>query len=130
MTHRLRLLVALVFVAVAGLGATCQSPIEAPAEVSPALPPLAGLDAPVDFEREVKPVLEARCVACHAAMPSRFGFVQPPKGVVLESAEQIGQHAAKIAETVGNRTMPIGNLTQMTDDERALVAAWFAQRAR
>jgi uncharacterized membrane protein len=26
--------------------------------------------------------------------------------------------------------MPIGNLTQMTDDERALVAAWFAQRAR
>ena len=79
---------------------------------------------------EVKAVLDARCVACHAATPSRFGFVQPPKGVVLETAEQIGQHAAKIAETVGNRTMPIGNLTQMTDDERALVAAWFAQRAR
>ena len=33
--------------------------------------------------------------------------------------EQIGQNAAKIAETVGNRYMPIGNLTQMTDDERA-----------
>ena len=30
--------------------------------------------------------------------------------------EQIGQNAAKIAETVGNRYMPIGNLTQMTDD--------------
>jgi len=26
--------------------------------------------------------------------------------------------------------MPIGNLTQMTDDERALLAAWFAQGAK
>ena len=78
---------------------------------------------------EVKAVLDARCLACHAAAPTQFGFVQPPKGVVLETAEQIGQHAAKIAETVGNRYMPIGNLTQMTEDERALVAAWFAQRA-
>jgi uncharacterized membrane protein len=25
--------------------------------------------------------------------------------------------------------MPLGNLTQMTDDERALIAAWFAQGA-
>jgi uncharacterized membrane protein len=50
--------------------------------------------------------------------------------VLLETPEQIGQNAAKIAETVGNRYMPIGNLTQMTDDERALVAAWFAQGAK
>jgi uncharacterized membrane protein len=79
---------------------------------------------------EVKAVLDARCLACHAAAPAGFGFVQPPKGLVLETDEQIGQHAAKIAETVASRYMPIGNLTQMTDDERALVAAWFAQRAR
>jgi len=26
--------------------------------------------------------------------------------------------------------MPIGNLTQMTDDERGIVAAWFAQGAK
>ena len=49
---------------------------------------------------------------------------------MLETPEQIGQNAAKIAETVGNRYMPIGNLTQMTDEERALVAAWFAQGAK
>ena len=47
-----------------------------------------------------------------------------------KTPDQIGQNAAKIAETVGNRYMPIGNLTQMTDDERALVAAWFAQGAK
>ncbi len=79
---------------------------------------------------KVKTVLDARCVGCHAAQPTQAGFAQPPKGIVLETPEQIGQNAAKIAETVGNRYMPIGNLTQMTDDERALVAAWFAQGAK
>jgi len=78
----------------------------------------------------VKSVLDARCIGCHATQPTQAGFAQPPKGVVLETPEQIGQNAAKIAETVGNRYMPIGNLTQMTDDERALVAAWFAQGAK
>jgi uncharacterized membrane protein len=79
---------------------------------------------------QVKAVLDARCLSCHAAEPTHAGFAQPPKGVVLETAGQIGQHAAKIAETVGNRYMPIGNLTQMTDDERGMVAAWFAQGAK
>jgi len=91
--------------------------------------PTAAASRDVPFA-EVKAVLDARCVGCHAATPTQPGFAQPPKGVMLETAEQVGQHAAKIAETVGNRYMPIGNLTQMTDDDRALVAAWFAQRAR
>jgi uncharacterized membrane protein len=79
---------------------------------------------------QLKTVLDARCVGCHAERPTHAGFAQSPKGVVLETSEQIGQNAAKIAETVGNRYMPIANLTQMTDDERALVAAWFAQGAK
>jgi uncharacterized membrane protein len=79
---------------------------------------------------QVKAVLDARCIPCHAAQPTQPGFAQPPKGVLLETSEQIGQNAPKIAETVANRYMPIGNLTQMTDDERAVVAAWFAQGAK
>ncbi|MDH5246959.1 MAG: urate hydroxylase PuuD [Betaproteobacteria bacterium] len=95
--------------------------------IAPAPTKSAGGD--VTFE-QVKTVLNARCVGCHAAQPTQAGFAQPPKGVVLESAEQIGQNAAKIAETVGNRYMPIGNLTRMTDEERGMVAAWFAQGAK
>jgi uncharacterized membrane protein len=79
---------------------------------------------------DVKAVMAARCASCHAAQPTQEGFAQPPKGVVLETPEQIVQHAAKVAETVANRYMPIGNLTQMTDAERTLVAAWYAQGAR
>jgi uncharacterized membrane protein len=79
---------------------------------------------------EAKAVIDRRCVSCHAATPTQEGFAQPPKGVMLHDAANISQHAAKVAETVGNRYMPIGNLTQMTDDERALIAAWFAQGAK
>ena len=79
---------------------------------------------------KVQAVLDKRCVPCHAVAPKQEGFAQPPKGVVLETPDQIAANSAKIAETVANKYMPIGNLTQMTDDERALVAAWIAQGAK
>jgi uncharacterized membrane protein len=77
----------------------------------------------------VQGVLKERCLQCHASQPTQPGFAQPPKGVLLETPEQVAANAPKIAETVGNKYMPIGNLTQMTDDERALIATWFAQGA-
>jgi uncharacterized membrane protein len=77
----------------------------------------------------VQNVLKERCLQCHASLPTQPGFAQPPKGVLLETPEQVAANAPKIAETVGNKYMPIGNLTQMTDNERALIATWFAQGA-
>jgi len=78
----------------------------------------------------VQDVINRRCVGCHASQPRQEGFAQPPKGVILETAEQIVAQAPKINETVTTRYMPIGNLTQMTDGERALIDAWFAQGAK
>ncbi|KAB2970813.1 urate hydroxylase PuuD [Zoogloea sp.] len=75
-------------------------------------------------------VVDHRCTTCHADKPTREGFAQPPKGVVLQTPEQIGQHAAKIAETVSSGYMPLGNLTGITDTERQLIARWYAQGAR
>ncbi len=75
-------------------------------------------------------IVAARCAGCHAAQPTMAGFAQPPKGVMLESAEQILMHAPKIAETVASRYMPIGNLTQMTDVERESIAVWFRDGAK
>ncbi len=77
-----------------------------------------------------KQVVDHRCTTCHADRPTREGFAQPPKGVVLQTPEQIGQHAAKIAETVSSGYMPLGNLTGITDTERQLIARWYAQGAR
>ena len=79
---------------------------------------------------EVRVIVAQRCVGCHAAQPTMAGFAQPPKGVTLETAEQILAHAPKVAETVASRYMPIGNLTQMTDAERERIAAWFREGAK
>ena len=75
-------------------------------------------------------VFNQRCISCHAETPTQPGFAVAPKDVRLDSAAQVAQHAAKIAEVVANRYMPIGNLTQMTDAERAIVAQWFAAGAK
>lgn len=76
---------------------------------------------------EVKAVIALRCISCHAGKPTQPGFVQPPKGVILETEQQMLQHAATIGQTVQSRYMPIGNLTGMTDDERSLVVRWAGQ---
>jgi uncharacterized membrane protein len=92
-------------------------------------PQLANAAGGPSFER-VHAIMKTRCATCHAASPTQPGFAQPPKGVLLETPEQIGQHVAKVQETVASRYMPIGNLTGMTDEERAVVAAWYAAGAR
>jgi uncharacterized membrane protein len=75
----------------------------------------------------VEPIIQQRCVPCHAQTPTQPGFSQPPKGIVLQSRHQINQHGAIIAQTVGSKYMPIGNLTGMTDQERSTVMSWLAQ---
>ena len=76
-------------------------------------------------------VLNARCVACHSAKPTQPGFVQPPAGLILDSPDRIRSAALKInQQVVVGRVMPPGNLTGLTDDERALIADWFAQGAK
>ena len=47
----------------------------------------------------------------------------------MAGRDHIGQHIAKIKETVGSGYMPLGNLTSMTDEERKLILVWAAQGA-
>ena len=79
-------------------------------------------------EAQIAEIINSRCVACHAGTPTQPGFVEAPLGIVLESSQQILSRAERIAATVQTRYMPIGNLTGMTDSERATVASWYAQR--
>jgi uncharacterized membrane protein len=78
----------------------------------------------------VKAIMAQRCIACHAEKPTFEGFAQAPKGVMLETPEQIAAHAVMSAQTVASGYMPLGNLTQITDAEREQIAIWFAQGAR
>ena len=79
----------------------------------------------------VKAVIDSRCISCHAAKPTQPGFAAPPAGVALETSEQIRAQAQRIhQQVVVARVMPLGNLTGITDAERALVGRWFAQGAK
>ena len=65
-----------------------------------------------------------RCVACHAAAPRFQGMAAAPKGVELEQAAQLRTHAARIREQLASRAMPPGNVTGLTDAERAELISW------
>ena len=68
---------------------------------------------------------------CHAQNPSFAGFSQPPGGLKLETPEQVKAAAQRIQQqAVATRAMPIGNITGMTDAERALLGKWLADGAK
>ena len=84
---------------------------------------------PVTFA-EAYDIVARRCVSCHAAKPSDENFDVPPKNVVFDTAEQIRDQAPKIrAVAVLTRTMPVGNETEMTDEERRILGRWIAEGA-
>ena len=84
---------------------------------------------PVTFA-EAYDIVARRCVSCHAATPSDENFDKPPKNVVFDTAEQIRDQAPKIrAVAVLTRTMPVGNETEMTDEERRILGRWIAEGA-
>lgn len=93
-------------------------------------PPLrsGSAGAAADFA-QVRTIVQVRCAGCHAQSPTQPGFTIAPKGVMLDTPEQISAQALQIQQQVSTRVMPIANLTGMTDDERAIVAQWFAQGA-
>ena len=85
-------------------------------------------DDSIDIATVQKIVVE-RCTACHATVPSQPGFQAPPQGIVFETVEDITRQSMVIhQQTVVTKAMPIGNLTGITDAERATIDIWFRQQ--
>lgn len=79
---------------------------------------------------EANRVIQARCVACHSASPTHPSAPVAAAGVMLDTPREIAAWAARIHErAVVTRTMPLANLTGMTEEERTLLAGWFAAGA-
>ncbi len=97
--------------------------------LAPARPAPAPAGAAVGFAR-VAPIIAARCAVCHASKPTFAGFQQPPGGLVFDTPEQIKAAAQRIhQQTIATQAMPLGNLTRMTAEERALLGRWLAEGA-
>lgn len=94
---------------------------------APGPPPVGANDAPVEFA-EVRDVFAVRCAVCHSAHPVHELFAAPPAGIAFDTEEEIRARADRIySVTIETRIMPLGNLTEMTEEERALVGRWARQ---
>lgn len=71
-------------------------------------------------------IVERRCTTCHSEHPTNPSFPEPPSGVKLDSPERLKAMAARVqVRAIETRTMPLGNLTGMTDAERDTLGAWL-----
>ncbi|MCZ6838625.1 MAG: urate hydroxylase PuuD [Alphaproteobacteria bacterium] len=79
----------------------------------------------VSFSK-VRSIIDARCIVCHAARPTYEGFDVAPKNIRFDAPAEVRKHAAAIKKTtVDTNTMPLGNVTEMTNEERQLLGGWI-----
>ncbi|MEJ7730530.1 MAG: urate hydroxylase PuuD [Polyangiaceae bacterium] len=75
-------------------------------------------------------IVQTRCVTCHSPTPTNPTVSSAPSGVMLDTPDRIGAFAERIyVRSVHTRTMPLGNVTGMSDEERHALGAWIAQGA-
>jgi uncharacterized membrane protein len=98
--------------------------------ISPAFEDTLDAAIPATFE-EANAVIQARCVQCHSASPTDDQWPNAPNGVMYDTPEQIVAMADKImTRAVRTKTMPQGNKTGMTDEERTVLKRWILQGAK
>jgi len=105
---------------------------------SPGVQPALGLAPPVIREAADQPkapadvveVVTTRCSMCHAPEPVWEGIGEAPKGVLLDTPEHIARFAPAIRmQAVLTHAMPPNNLTEISAEERAVLARWLGTSA-
>ena len=81
-------------------------------------------DAQGPDQAQITGLIEQHCVQCHARNPEHAGFSAPPAGFAFDSWDEILGQKTQIQQVVASRYMPLGNMTNMSDEERDIIAAW------
>ena len=99
----------------------------APRSASPPAHTLRAMeDTPMVSFAQVQGIIVERCNGCHSSSPTHPTAPVAPNGVMFNTPEQIKQWAARIHErTVVTRTMPLANLTGITEEERQSIDRWY-----
>ena len=94
-------------------------------DVAMATPGVERLMASDGFD-EVHGIVRGRCAMCHAQEPVWEGLYWAPKGVLLETLEQVAAAAKSVYFQAGlSHAMPPANLSRITQDERDVIVAWY-----
>jgi uncharacterized membrane protein len=76
---------------------------------------------------EASRIVLTRCSMCHAAHPVWAGIASAPKGVRLDTPDEIRRHARDIEiNAVLSHAMPPGNITRISDEDRQRIGAGLA----
>lgn len=109
----------------AGLGLVALALATAPV-AGPTVPP--GVH-PVAFA-DVRVIVAHRCSPCHSRAPTMPGIPTAPLGVLLDTPEEIRTRAPRmLVRVVETQTMPLGNVTGITPEERDLLGKWIREGA-
>jgi len=120
--HWTWLATALIFVLIAWLSSGPQFAYQEEAN----MPAYAQKYAAAEGFDHVTDIVMGRCSMCHAAEPGWEGIMWPPKGVMLETPEQVAMLAREIYLQAGiTHAMPPANVSYIEPEERAAIVAWF-----
>jgi uncharacterized membrane protein len=79
---------------------------------------------------EVRTIINDRCVQCHSVITTDEIWKVAPNNVMFDTPDQIKAMADRILiRAVNTKSMPLGNKTNMTDEEREVLKAWILQGA-
>lgn len=89
---------------------------------------ISGQERPVVqvSDDEAMAIIHARCTTCHSSQPSDDVFRAAPNGVVFDQLTDVRKLADRVkTRAVITKTMPLGNKTGITDEERQKLGAWL-----
>lgn len=126
----------------AAVGMMAMAFVTSPTPINVTAPPTAGIEVTTETAQseptetmaantfngefaKVYSVIQERCTVCHSASPSNIAFQTAPADVKLDTAEEIKINLQRIiAQSVSTKVMPLGNMTNMTDEERQTIGQW------
>ena len=75
---------------------------------------------------DITSIIQGRCAMCHAREPGYDGIHWAPKGVLLETPQDIAREARRIYLQAGlTHAMPPANLSFMEQAERDAIVRWY-----
>ena len=87
-------------------------------------------DLPAVSFMQVQPIMQKHCITCHSSKPTDDVNIIAPNGIMFDTPAEIKKHADRIlVRAVQTRTMPQGNKTGITEEERELIGVWIEQGA-
>jgi uncharacterized membrane protein len=77
---------------------------------------------------EVQSIFNKRCITCHSSKPTDDIQTVAPNGIMFDQPEEIVRMKDRImVRAVQTKTMPQGNKTGITEEEREIIGRWIAQ---